>query len=99
MDCLDSTCSGHGACVQGQCWCKIGWRGVNCSEADSRLSRCFPDCSSHGVFDLDSEQCICFDHWTGSDCSKGKDISSRTITIRIAIMDEIDAFDLKIFNS
>ncbi|XP_055927054.1 teneurin-m-like isoform X4 [Argiope bruennichi] len=72
VDCLDSTCSGHGACVQGECWCKIGWRGINCSEADGRLSRCFPDCSSHGVFDLDTEQCICFDHWTGVDCSKAK---------------------------
>ncbi|GBM06570.1 Teneurin-a [Araneus ventricosus] len=72
VDCLDSTCSGHGACVQGECWCKIGWRGINCSEADGRLSRCFPDCSSHGVFDLDTEQCICFDHWTGADCSKAK---------------------------
>ncbi|GFS94452.1 teneurin-a [Trichonephila clavipes] len=70
IDCMDSSCSGHGACVQGECWCKIGWRGTNCSEADGRLSRCFPDCSSHGVFDLDTEQCICFDHWTGADCSK-----------------------------
>nr|XP_015923788.2 teneurin-m-like [Parasteatoda tepidariorum] len=72
VDCLDSTCSGHGVCVGGECWCKIGWRGINCSEADGRLSRCFPDCSSHGVFDLDSEKCICFDHWTGADCSKAK---------------------------
>lgn len=96
MDCLDSTCSGHGACVQGQCWCKIGWRGVNCSEADSRLSRCFPDCSSHGVFDLDSEQCICFDHWTGSDCSKGKHISC---TITLCNINEVYAYDITIINS
>ncbi|XP_076321684.1 teneurin-a-like isoform X3 [Tachypleus tridentatus] len=70
VDCEDPTCSNHGVCVKGQCWCKIGWRGVNCSEADDRLSRCFPDCSAHGVYDLDSETCMCFEHWTGADCSK-----------------------------
>lgn len=72
VDCLDPMCSGHGACVSGQCWCKTGWRGINCSEADNRLSRCFPDCSKHGVYDLESEKCVCFDHWAGSDCSRGK---------------------------
>ncbi|CAL1263020.1 unnamed protein product [Larinioides sclopetarius] len=70
VDCLDPFCSGHGACVNGQCWCKTGWRGVNCSEADNRLSRCFPDCNKHGVYDLESERCICFDHWAGPDCSR-----------------------------
>ncbi|XP_042895037.2 teneurin-m isoform X2 [Parasteatoda tepidariorum] len=72
VDCLDPSCTGHGACVNGQCWCKTGWRGVNCSEADNRLSRCFPDCSKHGVYDLETESCICFDHWAGSDCSRAK---------------------------
>ncbi|GFT69619.1 teneurin-a [Trichonephila clavipes] len=72
VDCLDPFCAGHGACVNGQCWCKTGWRGVNCSEADNRLSRCFPDCNKHGVYDLESERCICFDHWAGPDCSRAK---------------------------
>lgn len=72
VDCLDPTCTGHGACVNGQCWCKTGWRGVNCSEADNRLSRCFPDCNKHGVYDLETEKCICFDHWAGPDCSRGE---------------------------
>ncbi|GFS60712.1 teneurin-m [Trichonephila inaurata madagascariensis] len=75
VDCLDPFCAGHGACVNGQCWCKTGWRGVNCSEADNRLSRCFPDCNKHGVYDLESERCICFDHWAGPDCSRGKILS------------------------
>ncbi|XP_040063442.2 teneurin-m [Ixodes scapularis] len=72
VDCLDPECGSHGACVDGHCLCKIGWRGANCSQPDERLSRCFPDCSSHGVFDLDQEACVCFDHWTGEDCARAK---------------------------
>ncbi|XP_067122609.1 teneurin-m-like isoform X2 [Centruroides vittatus] len=72
VDCVDPLCSGHGVCVEGKCWCKTGWIGKNCSEADDRLSRCFSDCSQHGVYDLEVERCVCFEHWTGSDCSKAK---------------------------
>ncbi|XP_064481434.1 teneurin-m-like isoform X2 [Ornithodoros turicata] len=72
VDCPDPDCTGHGVCVDGQCWCKIGWRGPNCSQPDDRLSRCFPDCSAHGVFDLETQTCVCFDHWTGPDCSRAK---------------------------
>ncbi|XP_028967535.1 teneurin-m [Galendromus occidentalis] len=72
VDCLDPSCSGHGVCSAGLCHCKIGWRGQNCSDPDDRLNRCFPDCSQHGVYDLETEKCICFDHWAGSDCSRAK---------------------------
>ncbi|XP_054706781.1 teneurin-m-like [Uloborus diversus] len=72
VDCVDPYCAGHGACVSGQCWCKTGWRGINCSEADNRLSRCFPDCNKHGVYDLETEKCVCFDHWAGPECSRAK---------------------------
>ncbi|OQR66691.1 teneurin-3-like [Tropilaelaps mercedesae] len=72
VDCLDPSCSSHGVCSAGLCHCKIGWRGQNCSEPDDRLNRCFPDCSQHGVYDLEAEKCVCFDHWTSSDCSRAK---------------------------
>jgi hypothetical protein len=49
VDCIDPSCTGHGACIDGQCWCKIGWTGINCSDADARLSQYFPNCSSHGI--------------------------------------------------
>ncbi|KAL3224464.1 hypothetical protein MRX96_026578 [Rhipicephalus microplus] len=71
-DCPDPECGSRGACVQGRCWCKPGWRGANCSDADERLSRCLPDCSAHGVYDLEREACVCFDQWTGDDCSRAK---------------------------
>lgn len=70
-DCPDPECGSRGACVQGRCWCKPGWRGANCSDADERLSRCLPDCSAHGVYDLEREACVCFEQWTGDDCSRG----------------------------
>ncbi|KAI1299285.1 Teneurin-m [Halotydeus destructor] len=71
-DCPDTSCSGNGACLEGQCLCKTGWSGKNCSEIDVRVSKFFPDCSSRGVYDLDSQRCVCFSGWLGEDCSLAK---------------------------
>ncbi|XP_054167929.1 teneurin-m-like [Oppia nitens] len=72
VDCLDPLCSAHGACIDGQCWCKVGWTGVNCTDADQRLSQFFPNCSQHGVYDLDTGKCVCFPHFTGINCDIAK---------------------------
>ena len=68
-DCLDPDCSSHGACIEGSCWCKMGWKGINCSEIDHRLNKFFLQCSSKGVYDIDSDKCVCFKGWLGDDCS------------------------------
>lgn len=49
VDCPDPLCSNHGSCHGGQCWCKVGWTDVNCSQADGRLIKFLPNCSSHGM--------------------------------------------------
>ncbi|CAG2169498.1 unnamed protein product, partial [Oppiella nova] len=68
VDCLDPDCSGHGHCVAGMCLCGRGWKGAGCAEPDSEAIRCLPDCSGHGAFDLQLQQCICDDRHTGPDC-------------------------------
>lgn len=70
-DCLDPTCSNHGTCVAGQCYCKAGWQGPDCGNVDEQVYQCLPGCSEHGVYDLESGQCVCDRHWTGADCSQG----------------------------
>ncbi|RWS12485.1 teneurin-m-like protein [Dinothrombium tinctorium] len=70
VDCLDPDCSGHGVCVNGMCLCGKGWKGAHCNEPDSNALRCLPDCSGHGSFDLDLQQCMCDNRWMGPDCSQ-----------------------------
>ncbi|BES99420.1 EGF-like domain [Nesidiocoris tenuis] len=70
LNCLDPKCGGHGTCVNGQCYCKAGWQGTNCSTVDQQVYQCLPGCSEHGTYDLESASCVCESFWTGPDCSQ-----------------------------
>lgn len=72
VDCLDPTCSSHGACHHGECHCNPGWGGINC---EILKSTCPEQCSSHGTFNTESGTCICEANWTGPDCSVGQKMS------------------------
>lgn len=69
---MDPSCSGHGTCVNGQCYCKAGWQSDDCSIVDQQVYQCLPGCSEHGTYDLETGSCVCERHWTGPDCSQGK---------------------------
>jgi hypothetical protein len=69
-DCLDPSCSLHGSCVSGRCFCKAGWQGEDCSVVDQQVYQCLPGCSDHGQYDLETGSCVCDRHWTGPDCSQ-----------------------------
>ncbi|KAH9422932.1 Teneurin-2 [Dermatophagoides pteronyssinus] len=69
-NCVDPECSGHGVCLDGNCFCKAGFAGPNCSEPDRKLHKFFPNCSNHGLYDLENDLCMCHTHYSGSDCSQ-----------------------------
>jgi len=71
VDCPDPSCSGHGSCVGGKCYCKAGWQGTNCSAVDQQVYQCLPGCSEHGSYDLETGACVCDNYWAGPDCSQG----------------------------
>lgn len=71
-DCLDPSCSGHGTCINAQCYCKAGWQGEDCGTVDQQVYQCLPGCSEHGTYDLETATCVCDRHWTGNDCSQGE---------------------------
>lgn len=37
---MDASCSGHGVCNNGRCFCEFGYRGESCEEAFSWKSLC-----------------------------------------------------------
>lgn len=71
VDCLDPSCSGHGACHHGECHCNPGWGGISC---EILKSTCPEQCSNHGTFSTESGTCVCEDKWTGADCSIGEQL-------------------------
>jgi hypothetical protein len=44
---------------------------------DQEARQCLPDCSGHGEFDLERQQCVCRGQWTGRDCSKGEKMKGK----------------------
>lgn len=73
VDCVMSNCSGNGVCIHGQCMCFKGYRGNACSVPDkiNVTQICAKDCSSHGVYDVETHRCVCERHFTGEDCETG----------------------------
>ena len=58
-------CSGHGACVKGECQCDAGWDGVGCGEvACGRV-----ECGVHGRCVRGA--CRCRPPWRGAHCELG----------------------------
>ena len=62
-DCLDHSCSGHGTCSQGVCYCDLGWRGDSCSERNHMIEPCLPNCNRHGSYDPHAGHCRWFIIW------------------------------------
>lgn len=63
--CSDSTCSGHGQCVQGRCQCGNGFGGDLCSH---QLGTCAQDCGGNGFCNERTAMCECRTGWTGPVC-------------------------------
>ena len=55
-------CSGHGACLDGKCWCKPGFGGLDCS-----LRTCPGDCGGNGW--CNDGACLCYPEYGGADCN------------------------------
>lgn len=61
-------CSGHGEYRDGECVCRPGWKGRECS---IRHDECeVPDCNSHGHC-VDGH-CRCAKGYKGEFCEEGK---------------------------
>lgn len=57
-----SHCSGNGYCGSGNCFCKQGFEGPDCSK-----KQCHNDCNNNGH--CVQGECRCFAGWNGFDCS------------------------------
>lgn len=56
-DCLDRSCSHHGTCSEGVCYCDLGWMGETCGYENTMIKACLPDCSGHGSYDVSAGHC------------------------------------------
>ncbi|XP_076446952.1 uncharacterized protein LOC143284175 [Babylonia areolata] len=61
--CSEECSASHGFCLEPfKCRCRLGWRGVHCSQCQT-----FPDCL-HG-YCTEALQCLCETGWSGSLCN------------------------------
>ncbi|XP_067887666.1 N-acetylglucosamine-1-phosphodiester alpha-N-acetylglucosaminidase isoform X2 [Heterodontus francisci] len=62
-ECFPADCSGHGACLLGDCYCTGFWSGPACN-----LLNCGPsNCTLHGM--CSEGGCLCDAGWMGTNCS------------------------------
>ena len=60
-------CNGHGQCSGGQCICRYGYSGIDCSKLDLGISLCPNNCGQHGTCMLD--ECFCEPGFIGVACN------------------------------
>jgi syndecan 4 len=60
-------CSFNGYCLEGNCFCKPGYIGEDCSKRISHIT-CLNDCNKNGVCN-ENGLCICKKGFSGLDCS------------------------------
>ena len=65
----DTTCSGHGLCVNGQCQCDQDFKGTACN-VPACPQNCEPNGDRRGICNQNLKRCDCFDGWTGESCSQ-----------------------------
>lgn len=65
-------CSGHGMCVQGQCFCAPGWGAAPNSVGPNTCAEplCDVDCGQHGQ--CSHNMCVCQEGWQGPACREPK---------------------------